>query len=172
MQCPEAEDAYFAFPSLNCFNPDSKIRNHSTLNIGMAVSRDGIHWGWPSLDPYIPFGEPGSGRSKSLYMLYGGIEVDGEIFQYHAGSDDEHGSGIPTMKRIFRTAQRVDGFVSADFCSQGGRLPTPVISTVGNELMLNVDAGSGIGNVAILDEAGDSGLTIATISGSTRSPTR
>ena len=89
-------------------------------------------------------------------MLYGGIEVDGEIFQYHAGSDDEHCSGIPTMKRIFRTAQCVDGFVSANFCSQGGRLTTPVVSTEGNELMLNVDAGSGIGNLVILDEVGNS----------------
>lgn len=152
MQYPGAEDAYFAFPSLNCFNPDSEIRNHSTLNIGMAVSRDGDNWDWPSLDPNIPFGDQGSGRSKSLYMLYGGIRVGDEIYQYHAGSDGEHGSGIPTVKRIFRISQRVDGFVSADFDASGGRLNTPEMSAVGDALYLNVNAGRGIGHVAILDE--------------------
>ena len=153
MQYPEAEDAYFAFPSLNCYNPGSEIRNHSTLNIGMAVSRDGITWDWPSVGPYIPFGEPGSGRSKSLYMLYGAIRTAGEISQFYAGSDEDHGSGIRADKRIYRTVQRVDGFVSVDFDSTGGRLTTPVMTSEGIELILNVDAGSGSGKIAILDKA-------------------
>tara|TARA_B100001123_G_scaffold290008_1_gene323246 strand:+ start:2928 stop:3347 length:420 start_codon:yes stop_codon:yes gene_type:complete len=87
-------------------------------------------------------------------MLYGGIHVGDEIYQYHAGPDGEHGLGIPTVERIFRISQRVDGFASADFDASGGRLDTPEMSAVGDALYLNIDAGRGIGHVAILDETG------------------
>jgi hypothetical protein len=160
-QYTEAEDVYLAFPSFNHYLPDSDLVNHSVLDIGMAVSRDGVHWEWPSLDPYIPRGEPGSGRGASLYMVYGALTVGDTIYQYYDGSDLEHGtlSRVKPEKlyasgRIYRSVQRLDGFVCLDFQASGGEVVTPLLDFTGDELHLNVDASGGSGKVGILDEVG------------------
>lgn len=163
VQYPWAEDAYFAFPALNHFLPDSAIPNHSRLEVGMCVSRDGISWTWPSLEPYIPFGPKGSGRSGMLFSLIGMIRRGDEIYQYHAGTDIEHGSmggkvygyeKLLNSGRIYRTVQRLDGFVSLDFASGGGALVTPAIRFRGQQLRLNVNATAGSGKVEMCDESG------------------
>jgi hypothetical protein len=163
VQYPWAEGAYLAFPSLNHFVPDSKIPNHSTLEIGMAVSRDGVAWKWPSTGPYVPFGPPGSGRSGMLYMHVGLIRAGDEIFQYHFGADIHHHGqagkvhgleGCRNSGRTYRTVQRLDGFVSVDFPSAGGAFTTPALRFTGRELRLNVNAAGGAVRVAIQDESG------------------
>ncbi len=168
-QYPWAEDVYFSFPALNHHIVDSKQRNRSRLEIGMAVSRDGTDWHWPSLDPYIPLGEPGTGRSASLYMFYGMLQVDGKLYQYHHGCDIEHGmlrdaepDELPGSGVVYRTVQRQDGFVSVDFRADGGELQTPLMCAPGDQLHLNVDARAGGGKVGILSEEGDAlpGLSI------------
>ncbi len=135
----------------------------------MAVSRDGTDWHWPSLDPYIPLGEPGTGRSASLYMFYGMLQVDGKLYQYHHGCDIEHGmlrdaepDELPGSGVVYRTVQRQDGFVSVDFRADGGELQTPLMCAPGDQLHLNVDARAGGGKVGILSEEGDAlpGLSI------------
>jgi hypothetical protein len=160
---PWAEEAYLAFPSLNHYVHDSKIPNHSTLEIGMAVSRDGIAWNWPSTEAYIPFGPAGSGRSGMLYMHVGLIRAGDEIYQYHFGTDIQHHGqvgkvygleGCRNSGRVYRTVQRLDGFVSADFPAGGGALTTPAMRTGGRELRLNVNAAGGALAVAIQDESG------------------
>lgn len=160
-QYTEAEDVYLAFPSFNNYFPDSDLLNHSVLDIGMAVSRDGIHWEWPSLDPYISRGEPGSGRSAALYMVYGVLKVDDAVYQYHNGSDIDHGvlsrvepDRLYCASKIYRTVQRLDGFMSLDFQGSGGEITTPLLDFTGGELYLNVDASGGFGKVGIRDETG------------------
>ena len=64
-----------------------------------------------------------------------------------------------TNKRIrrgvFRSVQRIDGFISADFAYAGGTLITKPFTFSGSKLLLNVNtAAPGEGRVAILDEAG------------------
>ncbi|MDP6777622.1 MAG: hypothetical protein QGI83_12745 [Candidatus Latescibacteria bacterium] len=158
---PWAEDVYFSFPALNHHNETSKPRNRSTLEVGMAVSRDGIHWQWPSPEPYIPLAEPGTGRSASIYGLYGMLLVDGKLYQYHHGCDIEHGmlrgsdpDDWPGSGAVYRTTQRQDGFVSVDFQADGGQLTTTLIHAPGDRLHLNVNAGAGEGRAGILDEQG------------------
>ena len=163
VQYPWAADAYFAFPALNHFRADPDIRNYSHLEVGMCVSRDGIEWDWPSLEAYIPLEELGSGRGGMLFSLCGMIRRGGRIYQYHSATDVEHRAGIGktygyegllNSGRIYRTVQRLDGFVSASFSPKGGELLTPVITFEGTRLELNLDAGRGAGRVEICDEGG------------------
>jgi hypothetical protein len=159
-----AEDVYLGFPSINHYLADSPHANDSTLNIGMVVSRDGITWNWPSTEPYIAMGAPGSGRSGQLYSLVGMLKVDDRIFQYHTGTDLRHNVNwskdytldhLRNVGRIYRTVQRLDGFVSADFPSTGGELTTPLLKFSGTRLQLNLNAKGGSGQVEILDPAGN-----------------
>jgi hypothetical protein len=158
---PDAEDVYLAFPAVNHYNPDSELRNNSRLDIGMAVSRDGVTWTWPSLDPYVPLGEPGSGRSSCVYMFYGMVQANGRIYQYHHGCDLEHGAlrrsgaeGAAGSGAVYRTVLRQDGFVSMDFEAGGGELTTRTFTTAGDSLHLNIDAQAGGGKVGVAGEDG------------------
>ena len=159
IQYPWAEDVYFAFPELNYHKHESPIDNHSTLEIGMCVSRDGIEWDWPSLEAYIPFGPKGSSRSGMLYNVMGMIREGDEIFQYHFGTDAQHHdsldkdpgyAGVLNSGRVYRTVQRLDGFVSVDFAGDGGELITPPFTFAGEKLLLNIDASKGAGSIEIL----------------------
>jgi hypothetical protein len=127
------------------------------------MSRDGIHWNWPTTEPYIGMGAPGSGRSGQLYALTGLLKVGDRIFQYHAGTDLGHNSDwakdytleqLRNVGSIYRTVQRLDGFVSADFGSAGGELNTPLLNFSGTRLHLNLNAKGGSGRVEILDASG------------------
>ena len=160
---PWAEDVYLAFPSMNHYLADSSLPNDSTLNIGMVVSRDGIQWNWLSTEPYVACGKPGSGRSGQLYEMVGMLKVGDEIFQYHAASDLRHNVNwanentleqLRNVGRVFRTVQRLDGFISADFAKSGGELTTPPLRFAANRLELNVNAGEGEGKVELQDADG------------------
>ena len=161
---PWAQDVYLAFPSMNHYLAESPHANDSTLNIGMVVSRDGISWNWPTTAPYIPMGAVGSGRSGQLYALVGMLKVGDQIFHYHTATDLRHNINwaneysleqMRNIGRIYRTVQRLDGFVSADFAGAGGELTTPPIKFAGTRLHLNIDAKAGSGRVEILDSAGN-----------------
>lgn len=163
VQYPWADDAYFAFPALNHFHPDSPIRNHSRLEVGMCVSRDGINWKWPSLEAYIPFGAGGREHNGMIYSMLGMIRRGDEIYQYHCATDIEHIGQLGKIYgykkllnsgRIYRTVQRLDGFVSADFGHSGGELLTPILQFSGRELQLNVKAKKDENRVAVCDEKG------------------
>ncbi|MBU4366680.1 MAG: hypothetical protein KKF10_06060, partial [Verrucomicrobia bacterium] len=59
MKYPYAANVYMMFPSLYQHKPD-------TLDIRLAVSRDGIHWTWPEQTvPFISLGNPGAFDSGS-----------------------------------------------------------------------------------------------------------
>lgn len=163
IQYPWADDVYLAFPEMNHFLPESDIPNHSRLEIGMCVSRDGVQWEWPSLDAYIPFGKEGGDRTGMLYNITGMIRSGDEIFQYHFGTDIEHHGFLKkaygykrllNSGRVYRTVQRLDGFVSTDFPSEWGEVITQPFLFAGEELRLNVNAGKGDGRVEVRDEQG------------------
>src|SRR5262249_38687236 len=149
--------------SMNHYLADSPLANDSTLNIGMVSSRDGIQWNWLSTEPYIASGKPGSGRRGQLYELVGMLKVGDEIFQYHAASVLWHNVNwanentleqLRNVGRVFRTVQRLDGFISADFAKSGGELITPPLRFSGNRLELNVNAAGGEGKVELQDADG------------------
>lgn len=144
MKYPHAAHAYFMFPSLYDHQTD-------TLDIHLAVSRDGIHWTWPSPDtPFIPRGAPGSFDSASLYMGQGMIRTGETICQYYSGAPLKHEEATlelltkPENHRLFsRVISRMDGFVSADANEDEGRFTTPPLQFQGNTLTLNVNVREG-----------------------------
>jgi hypothetical protein len=155
LKYPYAADVYLMFPSLYQHGPD-------TLDIRLAVSRDGIHWSWPEQDaPFIPLGAPGTFDGGTLYMGQGILRVGDELWQYYGGSPLAHNyeGGLETLtkpgnNRIYsRVATRLDGFVSATANSQAGFFVTPPLVYRGDTLRLNVKVSAG-GRVVVglLDE--------------------
>lgn len=153
---PFAAHAYFMFPSL--FQHQTE-----TLDIRLAVSRDGIHWSFPQIDtPFIPLGTAGEFDSGSLYMGQGMIQVGNELWQYYGGSRLTHSQGglenvrKPDGSRIFsRVISRLDGFVSADAPQEGGSFTTIPLTCNGNLLKLNATVRDGGSiRIGLLDEAG------------------
>lgn len=136
---PYAANAYFMFISLFQHTPQ-------TLDIHLAVSRDGIHWTRPDQKiPFIPLGKKGEFDSGSLYIGQGLIKVGNELWQYYGGSPLTHAESEPDKLkiqgngRIFsRVVSRLDGYVSVEAGPQGGDFVTPLLNYSGNTLMLNV----------------------------------
>lgn len=155
MQYPYAANAYFMFPSLFQHGPQ-------TLDIRLAVSRDGVHWTWPERIPFIPLGQPGEFDSGSLYLGQGLIRRGNELWQYYSGSPLRHHEveldnlAKPGNGRTYsRVVSRVDGFVSADAGAGGGSFVTPPLTFAGNILKLNVQVhAGGTVRVGLIDDQG------------------
>ncbi len=155
MKYPYAANVYLMFISLFQHAPE-------TLDIRLAVSRDGIRWTLPERVPFIPLGKSGEFDSGSLYMGQGLIRKGDELWQYYGGSSLNHKEGElenlvkPGGGRIYsRVVSRVDGFVSADAGPAGGSFITPPLNFAGNILKLNVAVHQGgSARVALLDEQG------------------
>ncbi len=157
MKYPHADRAYFLFPSLFQHGPQ-------TLDIRLAVSRDGVHWSWPQQDTaFIPLGDTGAFDSGSLYMGQGLLRVGDELWQYYGTSPLKHDESkletlvLPGNSRLYsRVVSRLDGFVSADAGTNTGHFVTPPLNFQGNLLKLNVQVRKG-GSVraGLLDEAGE-----------------
>ncbi|MBN1347727.1 MAG: hypothetical protein JXQ73_33890 [Phycisphaerae bacterium] len=160
VQYPWADDAYFMFPSAYRHlppPPKGKYHNDGYLDIQMAVSRDGVKWARLSREPYVPLGLQGERDSAQLYMAVGMVRRGDQIFQYYGGYEHRHGefSKADHSGGIFRTEQRLDGFVSTDAAYEGGEFTTPPLRLSGKQLVLNVNAGAmGRCKVEILDESG------------------
>ena len=157
LQYPFAAHAYFMFPSLFAHQPD-------TLDIRLAVSRDGVHWSFPQIDtPFIALGATGEFDSGSLYMGQGLLQVGNELWQFYGGSHLKHGEGElenvrkPDGSRTFsRVISRLDGFISADPAAEAGTFTTIPLYYTGNLLKVNATARQGGSiRVGLLDDAGN-----------------
>lgn len=139
MRYPFAANAYFMFPSMYQHKPE-------TLDIRMAVSRDGVHWTWPERVPFIPLGQAGEFDTGSLYIGQGMIRKGNELWQYYSGAPLRHHEAElenlvkPANARFFgRVVSRVDGFVSVDAGTAAtGGFVTPPLTFTGNILKLNL----------------------------------
>ncbi len=159
---PWAQDVYLMFParfrhyspSLHPFvrpHEDGKWEDFGLLETQLAVSRDGIHWQWPSREAYVPMGL-GDEWDRWYTVTGPGIVRRGDyLYQYYVSSGRSHDSIIPYAQYDQAAAregglgivrQRLDGFVSADADYRGGWLQTPVITFSGNRLRLNIDTGA------------------------------
>lgn len=155
MKYPFADRAYLMFPSLYLHDPD-------TLDVRLAVSRDGVHWSWPERDvPFVPLGEVGSYDSAVIYMGQGILRSEDELWQYYGGSPLPHNyeGGLDTLIQpdngitYSRVITRLDGYVSARAGSDTGSFKTPLMIFEGDTLELNVTVHEG-GSllVGLLDE--------------------
>jgi hypothetical protein len=138
-----AANVYVMFPSLYQHGPD-------TLDIRMAVSRDGINWTYPDQSKaFIPLGGAGSWDSGSLYMGQGMIQAGNQTMLYYSGSPLKHNA---SDEELFNTDQPRsfslatlgrDRFVSVDGGTGGGSFITQPLTFTGDTLLLNVDVHSG-----------------------------
>jgi hypothetical protein len=161
---PYADGVYLAFPSLY------EHRGH-TLDIRLAVSRDGVHWTWPERVPYIPLGVPGSFDTGSLYMGQGIVRRGDELSLYYSGARINHQQAEleilvkPEGERIFsRVVTRLDRFVSASAGPSGGWFVTPPLRFRGARLELNLRTQpGGYARAALINAAGRAipGFTLA-----------
>jgi hypothetical protein len=157
MKYPGAANLYLMFPSLHRHEPD-------TLDIRLAVSRDGVRWTWPEQNAaFIPLGETGAFDSKTLYMGQGLIEVGEEMWLYYSGEPRRHNEGTletlvhSNQPRAYRRAVvRRDRFISVDAGREGGSFVTPPLRFTGNTLTLNVEVRpGGKVRVGLLNEKGE-----------------
>lgn len=155
MKYPYAANVYLMFPSLFQHKPQ-------TLDIRLAVSRDGIHWTRPQRVPFIGLGKKGDFDGGSLYMGQGLIRKGNELWQYFSGSATRHDEdqfenrNKPDLARVYsRVVSRLDGFVSAEAPQSGGAFTTPLMTFTGQVLTLNAQVRPGGSlRVGLLDEKG------------------
>jgi hypothetical protein len=169
-----APDTYIAFPTpYYHYNPPHRAylnepalkiggkSNDGTIDTQLAVSRDGITW-TRYRTPYYPMW-----RYEDLYLQVvmgfpGLVYKPDRIEQFFAAYNFTHGDTNARFRLegrklggVFRSVQRIDGFVSADFAYTGGTLTTRPFKFEGKHLLLNVNtSASGEGRVALLDESG------------------
>lgn len=149
-----AAQVYLMFPSLYQHRPD-------TLDIRLAVSRDGLRWTYPDqATPFVPLGPTNAFDSQTLYIGQGIIDAGDETWLYYSGSPLPHNRTeledlvrCPQPRAYSRLVTRRDRFVSAEASSSGGRFVTPPLDFAGNRLLLNAEVRAG-GHlrVALLDE--------------------
>ncbi len=154
---PGTKGLYLMFPSLFRHRED-------TLEIRLAVSRDGIQWTWPEREKaFLPVGDPGNFDGGSLYMANGGCVVTGEeMWFYFSGSNLRHEEvdlpklANPANRRVFsRAVLRRDRLVSATADRDPGRFETPPVLLTGRQLLLNAETReAGSVRVGLLDENG------------------
>jgi hypothetical protein len=153
-----AANVCMMFPSLYQHDPD-------TLDIRMAVSRDGVHWTYPDQSKaFIALGDAGAWDSKSLYLGQGLIEAGDEHWLYYYGSSLCHNEGelknfaACAQPRAFsRVVVKRNRFVSVEADGpEGGWFVTPPLQFTGNALHLNVElrAGGKV-RVCLLEENGN-----------------
>ncbi|MBI5817968.1 MAG: hypothetical protein HZA88_03200 [Verrucomicrobia bacterium] len=134
---------YVGFPSM--FQREKRMGD-GRLEVQFTGSRDGIMWHRYDRKPYAPLGLEGS-ESANMTFMGTGLAVRGdEIWQYGPTFHSKHGDVEARKRRtdgfVYRYVQRVDGFVSLDFDSAGGRCVTAPVKVDGARLLLNVDTGA------------------------------
>ncbi len=151
-----AANVYLMFPSLWQHKPD-------TLDIRMAVSRDGVHWTYPEQGkPFVSLGDAGAQDSKTLYIGQGVIDAGDETWMYYSGSplchqqtELENLVQCKQPRAFSRLVLRRDRFVSVDGGKDGGWFITPPLQFAGDTLKLNVKVRpGGCVRVGLLDEQG------------------
>jgi hypothetical protein len=169
---PWAPDAYIAFPLLYfhyeddgpltrriLMHPD-RGRGSGAVETQISVSRDGLHWRRYPRPAYVGIGRYGLHDLHQIYMAHGMVRRGDEIWQYFFGETRYHSSRLKENKcvrAVYRTVQRLDGFVSADApYDREGLIVTRPLVFKGNRLVLNIDTdAAGYAQVGLLDEKGD-----------------
>lgn len=150
---------YVGFPAFYRHAKQSPYRNDGWTEIQFIASRDGKRWERYGRESYLRPGPEESESASMLYMGTGLIVRGDEIWQYGTTYRTTHGD-VPGREKggdgvIYRFVQRVDGFVSLDFASNGGQARTLPVKVIGSDLLVNLDTGAlGTLRVALLDEKG------------------
>ena len=170
---PWAPDAYFAFPVMYfdyeepkqpetrriLYEDKSRGLGSGHVETQVAVSRDGVNWKRFPSPTYI---QNGTYEGRSLHQIYiaeGMVRRGDEIWQYFYGQEDYHSPARrrPEGNGVYRTVQRLDGFISADApYERVGTIVTRPFTFEGSRLVLNINTGGmGYALVGLLDEGGE-----------------
>lgn len=169
---PWAPDTYFAFPVMyfDYEEPDQPatrrvLYEDKSRGLGsglvepqVAVSRDGVTWRRMPSPAYLPIGTYQGRSLHQIYIAEGMVRRGDEIWQYFYGQEEYHSPARknPAGNGVYRTVQRLDGFVSADTPYERlGEIVTRPFTFTGERLVLNIDTGGlGYAQVGFLDEQG------------------
>ena len=127
------------------------------IDIELAYSRDGRDWQrLEERTPVIPVGKPGTFDGGCLLGVSNPpVVYNDEIWVYYTAITTTHGGAMPPKRcTIGRAAWRLDGFVSLDSGSSGGRIETVPIEASGQQLVVNADAARGSLEVEVLSATG------------------
>ncbi|MBL9214457.1 MAG: LamG domain-containing protein [Opitutaceae bacterium] len=169
---PWAPDAYVAFPAMYfdyeepaqpatrrvLYEEKSRGLGSGQVETQLAVSRDGLAWRRFPAPVYVGVGRYQGRDLHQIYMGEGLVRRGDEIWQYFYGQEEYHSPARrnPAGNGIYRTVQRLDGFVSAEAPYERlGEIVTRPLTFAGNRLVLNIDTrGLGYAQVGFTDEAG------------------
>ncbi len=157
MRYPGQDDLYLMFPSVFRHRED-------TLEIRLAVSRDGVTWTWPDrATAFIGLGTDDGFDSGSLYMGNGGCVPTGRDWSfYFSGSKLRHAEvelpqlADPSNRRVIsRAIGRPDRLVSLTSDGKRGSFTTPPLLLGNGRLTVNARVGRlGALRVAVLNVNG------------------
>ena len=146
MKVPGVPNAYILLPT-NYYHWESD-QSPATIDVGLATSRDLIHWWQPApanREPFLRLGPDDSAHAGMLFAFPWPIVVENEIWTYFSATNRFHNGKqkLPTKSGIFRARLRRDGFVSVDAGYRGGEFTTPVLAFEGGRLELSLDGSAG-----------------------------
>ncbi|MCB1123985.1 MAG: hypothetical protein KJT03_20695, partial [Verrucomicrobiae bacterium] len=132
----------------------------ATIDIQLAISRDGVHFERPFRDAFFPLGGVGTWDRFILHNMSGPPLEDGEKLRfYYGGRTSRHqpnnltdekpggGTGLATILR--------DRFVAVEASFDGGTLMTKPVKLDGSKLFVNCNAAFGKLEVTLLDTSGN-----------------
>jgi len=140
---------YHAYPGTN------------TLEIQLAVSRDGVHWKRVGdRRPFIPLGEIGEWDRFNQSVGSGPVLIDDEIRFYYAGRTFRHkpydgADNGPESSAVGFTAIPRDRFVYLGAGFDVGTVTTVPMQVSGTRLHLNAESAHGVISVRILSPDGE-----------------
>ncbi len=136
--------------------------NVGRIDFQLCHSRDGKTWiRDPERNVFLPNGPPGSWDAFDMRAACHSVILDDRVLFYYAGSAAEHGKGDELKlgkasgMDIGVATLRRDGWVSLNAEETPGTLTTKPFSLPPGKLHVNVNAGSGRVQVALIDAAGE-----------------
>jgi hypothetical protein len=131
----------------------------STIDIQLAVSRDGIHFERPFREPLFPLGDVGTWDRFILHSMSGPPLVHGdELHFYYGGRTSRHGPNTMSDAKpggaIGLATLLQDRFVAVEASFDGGTLTTKPLKFDGSTFKVNCNAAFGKLGVRLLDSSG------------------
>ena len=134
-----------------------------TIDIQLAVSRDGVHFERPFRDAFFPLGDVGTWDRFMLHNMSGPpIAIADELRFYYGGRNFRHrptkvaDAANPPEGNIGLATLLKDRFVSVEASFDGGMLVTKPVLIDGSSLFVNCNTSFGRLGVRLLDRNGDS----------------
>ena len=137
-------------------NEPPNPRQYGTIDVELAVSRDGVRWQRvaPS-ETFIPTGKRDVDWDWGMLLTTQPVRFGDKIFFYYEGWDGDHGTKDRTAAIGVATLPR-DRYLSlaAEEPDKPARVVTPILNIQANRLWVNADVSDGSLLVSVLDRHG------------------